>query len=50
MNEIGHPEILRPEQEQFRKSLEYLNWAGKFARGGLTDMKAVGERYDVCSR
>ena len=50
MNEMGEPEVVRPDEPQFEKSLTYLNWAGKFIRGGLTQMKATGDRYEVFQR
>ncbi len=50
MNEAGQPEVVRPDQPQFEKSLTYLNWAGKFILGGLTQMQAAGDRYEVFRR
>ena len=50
MNAAGQPEPLKAGQPQFDKSLTYLNWAGKFIKGGLTDMKADGNRYEVFVR
>lgn len=50
MNEAGEPEVVRPGQPQFEKSLTYLNWAGKFIAGGVTQMKAVEDRYEVFRR
>jgi poly-gamma-glutamate synthesis protein (capsule biosynthesis protein) len=50
MNAAGQPEVVRPDQAQFGKSLTYLNWAGKFIPGGATEIRAVGDRYHVYSR
>ena len=50
MNEFGQPEVVRPDQTQFSKSLEYLNWAGKFIAGGLTGIRSAGDRYEVFAR
>ena len=50
MNEAGQPQALHPRQPQFEKSLAFMNWAGKFIPGGVTDMKAVGDRYEVFAR
>jgi len=50
MNHAGQPEVVHPEQPQFGNSLAYLNWAGKFVPGGLTQIKAVGDRYQVFTR
>lgn len=50
MNELGQPEAVRPDQPQFEKSLNYLNWAGKFIAGGVTQIRAVGDRYEVFAR
>ncbi|MBI4191435.1 MAG: CapA family protein [Betaproteobacteria bacterium] len=47
MNEAGQPEVVHPNQLQFEKSLTYLNWAGKFIAGGMTQMKAMGDRYEI---
>ena len=41
---------VRPDQPQFEKSLAYLNWAGKFIAGGLTQIRAAGNRYEVFPR
>ena len=32
------------------RSLAYLNWTGKFIRGGVTDMRASGDRYLIYER
>ena len=29
---------------------DYLNWTGKFVAGGVTQMKAAGDRYEVFAR
>ena len=50
MNETGQPEVVRPDQPQFEKSLTYLNWAGKFIAGGVTQIRAAGDRYQVFAR
>ena len=50
INKPGQPEVLGPAHPQFAKSLEYLNWAGKFIAGGLTQMKPAGDRYQVFAR
>ncbi|MBI4191498.1 MAG: CapA family protein [Betaproteobacteria bacterium] len=50
MNPFGQPEVVRPGEPQFAKSLEYLNWAGKFIAGGATQIKAAGDRYEVFKR
>jgi len=50
MNQAGQPEVVRPDQPQFEKSLTYLNWTGKFIAGGVTQMKAAGDRYKVFAR
>ena len=50
MNSTGQPQVVRPEHPQFEKSLMYLNWAGKFIDGGVTNMKALGDRYEVFAR
>ena len=50
MDDAGQPDVVRPGQPQFEKSLVYLNWAGKFIPGGATEMKAVGDRYEVFAR
>jgi len=50
MNPYGQPEVLTPDQEQFERSLTYLNWAGKFIKGGKTDIRAAGDRYEVFRR
>lgn len=50
MNECGQPQVVRPNQAGFAKSLEYLNWAGKFISGGLTRIRAVGDRYEIFTR
>jgi len=49
-NKPGQPEVVRPGHPQFAKSLEFLNWAGKFNAGGLTQIKAVGDRCGVFAR
>ena len=36
--------------EQFEKSLEYLNWAGKFISGGVTRITAADDRYLIYAR
>ncbi len=36
MNEMGQPVVVGPDDPQFAKSLEFLNWAGKFINGGVT--------------
>ena len=50
MNRSGQPEVVSPDHPQFEKTLTYLNWAGKFIAGGLTQMQAVGDRYLVYAR
>jgi len=50
MNDIGQPEVVRPGHAQFEKSLTYLNWAGKFIRGGVTGIKAAGDRFEIFAR
>ena len=50
MNAAGQPEILSPGHPQFAKSLEYFNWAGKFIDGGITNIKASGDRYEIFRR
>jgi len=50
MNEFGQPLMVRPNEPQFEKSLTYLNWAGKFISGGITQIKAAGGRYEVYAR
>jgi poly-gamma-glutamate synthesis protein (capsule biosynthesis protein) len=50
MDEAGQPNLVRSDQPQFAKSLDYLNWAGKFIAGGLTQLKAVDGRYEVFAR
>jgi len=50
MNAAGQPEVVRPDQTQFEKSLTYLNWAGRFIPGGMTQIRAAGDRYQVYSR
>jgi poly-gamma-glutamate synthesis protein (capsule biosynthesis protein) len=50
MNEAGQPEVVRPADPQFEKSLTYLNWAGKFIPGGATRMQAADGRYQVYVR
>ena len=50
MNDDGQPDNVRPGQPQFEKQLEYLNWAGRFIKGGVTAMKAAGDRYEVYVR
>ena len=47
MNEVGQPVVVRPGEPQFEKSLTYLNWAGKFIAGGVTQIKAAGDCYEV---
>ena len=49
-NETGEAEIVSPEHPQFGKTLTYINWAGKFIPGGITDMRAAGDRYRVYRR
>jgi poly-gamma-glutamate capsule biosynthesis protein CapA/YwtB (metallophosphatase superfamily) len=50
LNETGEPEIVAPDHPQFEKTLTYINWAGKFVPGGITDMRAAGDRYRVFRR
>jgi hypothetical protein len=50
MNESGKPQIVATDDPQFLKTLEYLNWAGKFMDGGITAIRANGDRYAVYSR
>ncbi len=50
MNGSGQPEVIQPDHPQFEKTRTYLNWAGKFVAGGVTDMKAKGDRYEVYVR
>ncbi len=50
LNATGQPEVIRASDQQFEKSLAYLNWAGKFIKGGMTNMKATGDRYDIYRR
>jgi Bacterial capsule synthesis protein PGA_cap len=50
MNDWGKPEVVKPGQPQFARSLEYLNWAGKFIDGGVTSIKEAGDRYEVYAR
>ena len=50
MNESGQPVVVRSDEPQFEKSLTYLNWAGKFIAGGVTQIRAAGDRYEVFAR
>ncbi|MBI3044863.1 MAG: CapA family protein [Betaproteobacteria bacterium] len=50
MRESGHAEVVGPDSPQFQKSLAYLNWAGKFVKGGMTNILAVGDRYQIYRR
>lgn len=50
LNESGQPVVVRPEEPQFEKSLTYLNWVGKFIGGGVTQIRATGDRYEVFAR
>lgn len=50
LNALGQPEPMKREDPQFEKSLAYLNWAGKFIKGGLTEMTASGDRYEIYRR
>lgn len=50
LNAAGQPEVIRPDDPQFEKSLAYLNWTGKFIEGGVTNMKAAGGRYEIYRR
>lgn len=50
MNDAGQPAVVRPGEPQFEKSLTYLNWAGQFIQGGLTEMRITGDRYEVFAR
>lgn len=50
MNAEGRPELIRPGDPQFEKSLAYLNWTGKFIRGGVTNIQPAGDRYAVYRR
>jgi poly-gamma-glutamate synthesis protein (capsule biosynthesis protein) len=50
LNAAGQPEIIRAEDPQFEKSMTYLNWTGKFIRGGITNLKPAGDRYAVYRR
>jgi poly-gamma-glutamate capsule biosynthesis protein CapA/YwtB (metallophosphatase superfamily) len=50
LNAAGQPELIGPEDPQFEKSMNYLNWAGKFISGGVTDLTASGDRYAIHQR
>jgi poly-gamma-glutamate capsule biosynthesis protein CapA/YwtB (metallophosphatase superfamily) len=50
LNASGQPELIGPEDPQFEKSMNYLNWAGKFISGGVTDLTASGDRYAIHQR
>lgn len=50
LNAEGRPELIRPGDPQFEKSLAYLNWTGKFIQGGVTNLRAAGDRYVVHRR
>ena len=50
LNAAGQPELIRPEDPQFEKSMNYLNWTGKFIQGGVTDLKPAGDRYAILRR
>jgi len=50
LNATGQPEVIRADDPQFEKSLTYLNWTGKFVEGGVTNMKAAGDRYEIYRR
>lgn len=50
LNAAGQPEVIRPQDPQFEKSRAYLNWTGKFIQGGVTGMKAAGDRYEIYRR
>jgi poly-gamma-glutamate synthesis protein (capsule biosynthesis protein) len=50
MDETGRARVVTPDQAQFQKSLEYLNWTGKFVANGAADIRAGGERYLVYTR
>ena len=50
LNAEGKPEVIPAADPQFEKSLSYLNWTGEFIKGGLTNMKAAGNRYEIYYR
>jgi len=50
LNEIGQPQVIAPGTPEFEKSLVYLNWCGKFIPGGVTDMTADVDRYQIYAR
>ncbi len=50
MDEGGKPAVVEPPHPQFGRTLEYLNWCGKFVDGGITTMAAAGNHYSVYAR
>jgi hypothetical protein len=50
MNEVGHATRVMPDDPGFAKQMDYLNWSGKFISGGVTDMRPVGDRYEIYAR
>ena len=50
LNEIGQPQVIASGTPEFEKSLVYLNWCGKFIPGGVTDMTAGADCYQIYAR
>jgi poly-gamma-glutamate capsule biosynthesis protein CapA/YwtB (metallophosphatase superfamily) len=46
----GAPEVVRPEDPQFEKSRQYLQWIARNVEGGVRDIGVAGGRYVLYRR